>query len=342
MMPEELRAMLMQTGMGMMAQSDQPYSTVLGNLGRALPAGVQAGRQAASKAQWDRIVADAPPQMRELWRMIGPERGPEYMMEMMTAPPPKRDIQEGVEGQFFEFGQDGGVTELTPAPVKPADVPDQWQNFEFYSKLDDAGKASFAEFMAAQRGPSTTVNVNGEQDPRLQALAQQEATFITDGYSAARASLDRVGTIANLSKLTESDAFQRVSGPIQGRFGELAATVSGDVDALEAIAEFRTGGGMMTIEQLKAFTGPKTEQEYRWAQQLVLNDPTLTPEQIRRGLALHRRVAEQEAVRWADRMLELAPGYENPATIAPQMELARSIKSRFGNAGVNDPAGIRQ
>jgi hypothetical protein len=85
MMPEELRAMLMQTGMGMMAQSDQPYSTVLGNLGRALPAGVQAGREAGSKARWDHVLAGAPPQMREALRFLGPERGSEYMMEMMTA-----------------------------------------------------------------------------------------------------------------------------------------------------------------------------------------------------------------------------------------------------------------
>lgn len=332
-----VREGLLMAGLRILASDDRQEH--LGTaIADAASLGIGTGRQAAQRQEYESMLEGAPPQMQAALKLLGPEQGAALLARQMMMPPPEQQFIE-VDGALVTPDGAGGVREVYRGPTED-EPPSDIRSFEEYMKMGPAEQEAYLNFLRA-RTASQTVNVGGPQDPRLQALAEQEASFVTEGFEGARTATDKVDTIRRLTDITKRDAFQDVSGPIGGRFGEMKAFVTGDTEALEALAEFEAGSGLMTMAQLEAFTGPKTDFEFRQAQRLAFSDPTMTPEQIRAGLDFHRRVAEQEAVRWADRMLELAPSYDNPAVIAPQLDLARQIKSRFGTANMNDPAGIR-
>jgi hypothetical protein len=112
-----LRDALLATGMGMMSQADQPGS-VAGALGRALPMGVQAYQQSRQNAEMDALIAQMPPEMQKVLRMLPPAQKGQALMQLLQ--PKERKItalgkdERGVD-------EDGNVVvDVAPAaPVAP-------------------------------------------------------------------------------------------------------------------------------------------------------------------------------------------------------------------------------
>ena len=315
-----------------------------GALGRSLPSGVQAFRQGQQRAEADKALAglNLPPEMAQVLRALDPQMRQQAMASIaLSGPPPVdreiRDLADGTQG-VFENGE--LVRQVGPRDVEAAgDV-----TFEDYMAMTPQERQEFDQFKAAGRGPVAVTNVNLPQDNALLGAIGQEKAEVLRGDDTALAAVDKVASIDRIIALTERPEFADVSGPIfGGSFGELRAQFADNPAAREVLAEFNALGGMMTMAQLEAFTGPKTDFEFKQAQRLALNDTSMTPEEIRAGLRVHKAVAEQQAVRWAKDMLQLRiPDEVDPADFARQMEAAQGIISRFDTSRSNDPRGIRQ
>lgn len=328
---------LLAAGSALLAQSDQPGS-VGGALGRALPGAVQAYRTGQKRAALDDVFANAPEPMRRMLEGLPLAQRQMIAAQMAMQSPPERDVRT-VGGNLVEVPQQGAPQVIYEGPDE---LPTEVRSFEAYMDMSPEERAGFLSYLQAKTA-STTVNVNPGASPTQEAVLQQRAEFLTSGFETAQAAARKSDAIDSILEITEREAFGRVSGPLAGRFGQLAAQLTGDTDALEAIAEFQAGGGMMTMQQLEAFTGPKTDFEYRQAQRLVFNDPRMTAEEIQAGLRFHQRVARQEALRWAEQMggLDLARAGLAPDDVVPQMDFVDRVRDRFGTVVRSDPLGIR-
>lgn len=332
-----VREGLLETGMALMAQSDTPHTSVLGNLGRALPYGVQAGKEAAERHRYDQMLEGAPPQMRQFLKMMDPREGAAFMLQAAMAPPPPRDIYEGTEGQFFEAEPGGGFTQLTEPQAEAEPLPSDVRTMQWLMEQPPEVQESYRAMFGPASG--TTVNVNPQPTPFVEAIQQNQAALIQTGAQAAEAASSKIGAIDRVIEITRAPAFRNVSGPIWGgRVGELRSQFADDPTARQLAAEFNAIGGVMTMQQLEAFTGPKTDFEFQQAKRLVLNDTNLTPEEIRAGLEVHRRVAIAEALKWANEMraVDLRALGADPSLVAPQLQLADQIINRYGNNGARD------
>lgn len=344
-----LRDALIGTGSALLAQRDQPGS-LGGALGRALPVGMQAFQQGQQKAEYEQMLASAPPEMRQLLTMLGPERGIPALLGMMT-PKPKADPK--VVGKSLVDPTTGEVIFAEPdAPDKPPELPPVLRGIYHGMGIDDPNTATpeqraqaLATFERLEGpAPGTTVNVNAVEGAAGRAIGESVARTI-GGDQAAQAAVQTVGTIDRIAQVVSNPKFREVSGPLfGGRFGELRAQFADDPAARELLAEFNTLGGQMTMAQLEAFTGPKTDFEFRQAKRLVLNEPNMTAEEIQAGLRRLREVAVQDAQRWAKRLLALDPERLNfdPQDIAPQLELANQIISTYGENASGAGSSIYQ
>lgn len=338
-----LRDALLATGSAMLQQADQPGS-IGGALGRALPMGMQALQQGKQKAEYEQMLASAPPEMRTLLTMLGPERGIPALMQMMAPKPAPGPVTVGANERLVD--PTTGKELLPAAPPEPEKPPAEVQTFREFLKMTPEEQARWAEFQRAKQAPGTTVNVAGPEGAASKAIGDAVAKTIS-GDDAAQSAVQKVGAIDRISQIVSNPKFKNVSGPLfGGTFGELSARFAEDPEARQLLAEFQAVGGQMTMAQLAAFTGPKTDFEFQQARRLAFNDTKMTPEEIRAGLAVYRRAAIADAQKWAKNLLDLDPNRLNfdPRNIAPQLDLAKQILDKYGEAtGVqNDPLGIRR
>jgi hypothetical protein len=336
-----LRDALMATGIGMLAQSDQGGS-MFGALGRALPMGMQAFQQGQQEAEIDALLESAPPEMKRLLKALPAQARVAALLGMMK---PKEEEDYTLKPGEVRFKGKEKVAEVAPEPEK---APDEVRTFEAYAAMTPEQQANYREFLKAKRGPGNQVTVNtGGERGADKAIGEVVYNTIT-GAEGAQANLQKVADIDRIVQITQDPEFKKVSGPIMGsKWGELNARLSENPKARELLAEFNAIGGQMTMAQLEAFTGPKTDFEFAQAKRLVLNDPTMTVEEIQKGLAVFRKAAIQDANRWSDRMRGLDPSKLkfDPELLRTEMDLAEQIKRQFPASragGKVDPLGIRR
>lgn len=337
-----IRDALLATGSALLSQADQPGS-LGGALGRALPFGAQALMQGRQEAEIDALLETAPPEMRQLLKALPSQARVPALLQMMKKP----DLVAVAENErLINPETKEVVVDAVPEVVKPsADI----QTFRDYLAMSDEEKAAFLKLQELKRGPGTTVNVNSAEGGIQKAIGEAAYGTIT-GAKDAQAAVNKVASIDRIIAITSDPKFK--SGPLWGsKVGELSQRFASDPAARELLAEFNAIGGQMTMDQLEAFTGPKTDFEFRQAKRLVLNDATMTAQEIQAGLKVHRAAAVQKAKGWADNMLDLDPSRLkfDPRDVAPQLDLAQTINGKFSGGapatsggGAADPLGIRR
>lgn len=332
---------LLAGGSALLAQADVPGTSFAGALGRAIPGAVRAGMQAKDKAEYEDAISGAPEGMRRLLRILGPERGAMFMAQQAMQGPPEPAFTNVSPGQTVL--RDGEPIFTAPA----ADgTPSEIRSFRAVLAMSPEERAAFYDDIERRKQAETIVNVGQQPSPLDTALAQTNAWVFTEGFERAQADLTSVQTIDALNAVIDNPKFRDVSGPFWGgRFGEVRAQLADDPEAAQLVALFRTLGGMMTMQKLEEFTGPKTDFEYQQAQRLVNNDRSMTVSQIRAGLRGMRKVLEQSSSQWADRLLGMDPTILNfdPRQAQAQTELALRLNAMFGDVSDSrDPAGIRR
>lgn len=188
---------LMAFGLNMLA-SDKKRETFGQSLLRSASAGVGAGREAASREKYEEALSGMPPEQATFLSMLRPEQGAAFMLDRMSQGPPARNIQEGREGEFFEFGPGGGTTQLTTAPVvappraeRPADLRTAIE----MAGLDPDGEIGEDQLPAVvemyerlQRAGASSVNVDTGGDlAKLPTAVQAQVV----GAGPALVALDR-------------------------------------------------------------------------------------------------------------------------------------------------------
>ena len=336
---------LLAFGANMLAESDRPGGSLGGALGRSLPAGVQAFGQGQQEAEVEKLMASAPPEMQQLLRALPPQQRVPALMQMMQRPTP---VAVGANERLVNPETGAAIVDVAPPPPDkpPADI----QSFREFLAMSPEEQGAYMQFLEAKRPPGTTVNVGAAEGGVKKAIGDAAFKTIGDGATRAQAAIDKVGAIDRIIDITSNPKFAEVSGPIWGgKVGELSARFKDDPEARQLAAEFMAVGGQMTMAQLEAFTGPKTDFEFQQAKKLVFNDPNMTVEEIQAGLKMHRAVAVEEARRWANDMLDLDPQRLNfdPRDVSRQLGLAETITTTFGGSGAApaaaaDPLGLRR
>lgn len=333
-----LQQALLGTGTALLQQSDRP-GTLGGALGRALPVGLNAFNQqragqaeadekAAKMREFEALLASLgmSPEQTAVMRFAGPDAATGPLMETLN-PPPADPFTLGTGDTRFS----GDGTEIaTGGP----DVPPTAAEYVAAQGLGFEG--SYEDFLAARRGAGVNVHVGGEPSPIQNAANSVSADLVSTGFRATETNVATMGTMDQLLAITEDPEFAKVSGPLWGgSFGELASRFSDDPQARQLAAQFRAGGGRLTMAQLELFTGPKTDFEFMQAERLAQADRTMTVEEIRAGLRFNRKFLQDQNERWAERMLglDLAGQNVDPGTVQPQLDLARSIRPGGDVAG---------
>lgn len=207
-----LRDALLATGSGLLAQRDQPGS-LGGALGRALPMGMQALQQGQQKAQYEQMLASAPPEMRQLLTMLGPERGVPALMQL-TMPKAPEEYTLG-PGERRYRGADV-VAEVAPEPEAPADPSD---NYNAFAALSPEEQADVLEYIQAKRPAGVTVNTGERDFGNINTLAddfraeagsfREVADAIRRAQNAAESAVGDQTRIIALNKLLDPSSVVR-------------------------------------------------------------------------------------------------------------------------------------
>lgn len=354
---------LMSTGAALMAQSDRP-GTTLGALGRALPVGMEAYQQGQQNAQTDALIQQMPPQMQALLRSLPPAQRAQAMFSlampkpgvvvktderlvnpttgqtMVGALPPNLDFKPLADGTIGAFDpRTGQQVRPGQGPAEQSPMEKEWA---LYSSLSPADQKRFNAMKAAG---ANVVNVNTAPEGAASAAVGKMVGDTIGGAAKAQENLNTINTIDQITSLVNSPAFKQISGPLAGSsLGQLAARLGDNPQVKELLGQFNALGSTLTMEKLNAFTGRKTEFEYKQAKRMAMNDTTMTPEEITAGLRIYKQIAQQDANNWAEDMtgLDLKRLNVNPADVARPLDLARRIKNGGVPAASADPLGIRK
>jgi len=152
-----LSGLLMGTGLGMMAQSDTPGQSFLGNLGRSLPMGMQMRDQARQDTALSDVLRGAPGSMQQLMKMA-----PQMAMSLR---PEQGDqtIMSGPNGAIYAIDESG-----TPKMLVAGEDGDE-SDYELWLKHNPGG--SFEEYYEWRQGasrspptrPFTFIGPDGEE-----------------------------------------------------------------------------------------------------------------------------------------------------------------------------------
>jgi hypothetical protein len=110
-----LSGLLMGTGLGMMAQSDTPGQSFLGNLGRSLPMGMQMRDQARQDTALSDVLRGAPGSMQQLMKMA-----PQMAMQLQEAQASPQN-EDWMEVGGHAFNRRTGKWELAPQEEEEVD-----------------------------------------------------------------------------------------------------------------------------------------------------------------------------------------------------------------------------
>jgi hypothetical protein len=153
--------MLQNTGMAMMAQSDMPGSTVLGNLGRSLPAGLQAldAKRSESEMQQAIDALDLDPKLKAAVALLPlAQQGPALASIMLAQGEP--EVWEGKEGEFWTRGPDDKMQRVSPA-VEPDPLDEERLLALYEGSSEEQRKLGLEAGIWGPKGPlvSTTTNI---------------------------------------------------------------------------------------------------------------------------------------------------------------------------------------
>lgn len=323
-----VREGLMQTGMAMMAQSDQPYSTFLGNLGRALPAGVEAGRAASQQADYEAMLEGLPPEQATFLKMLGRDRGLTMLAQQAMAGPPKPDFLEGREGEFFRGNPDGTMTQLTTPPAETVTPTANQRDFEFFQTLSPEQQAAYTALHGP--GPGVTVNTGDKAaGAAAGAFGSDAASRIISSSKSAEAAVGIMSTVAQADALLQRPEAQQVTGPgatiftLRERFRDNPA-------AREIAAQFDVLTSDIMLQTIDSFEGALSDKELAFIERASAADRNMTVEELRAGLDLLRRIAERDVEAYVTEFDAF-----NPAAfdVAPeQMQQYRALRDRAGVA----------
>lgn len=304
-----LSDLLLGTGLGMMAQSDTPGQSFLGNVGRSLPMGMQMRDQARQATALSDAMRGAPGSMQRLME-IDPATAMGLLPEPMS--PGDRYKASGnrmfdvVEGRYIsDGGEEGGRRWFGPDieayaqsmfGKRYSDLPKEQATLV----MDNFEQAKTRRAIAGRDQPPSTSSIND-------AYAGRVSSVITEDYDQFRdISVPVLQNIEESLAIANSPEFQAIQGPLQGNWIAVKASqIFGDDETNAMRGFWNRMGDERTLQILGNFTGAKSNYETQIAKKMGLSDLTLNAEEVRAGLQYMRRAAIQDAYRWAKNMIDL-------------------------------------
>ena len=333
---------LLQTGLGLLAQADRPGS-LAGALGRALPGGIQAGKQASREAQLAEMFKNAPPQLQQLFDLLGPEEAAKIIGGQIAAGPAAPvSLVKGAKLVNPTTGADV-ASNIQPETAEPGQA------------LNDAALELFG---TATIGDLTTDQLREAGDlvqrraveraqagvqPLPDVLRAKASESLVGGLEKTRntASL-AVGALARLDEaervLSEGDPFTGTGAELFTAIDALAAQFgfsSGDraADTQQLMLVFKTNA----LDFLQNFPGQLSEKELE-AAQFLAGDVNLQPATIQQVIDSARLVAEGQIERHNAQVDTLFPAGASNDDLRRGLIISRaqsSLLSTFGITPVN-------
>lgn len=294
---------LMAVGMSMMAQSDQPGS-LLGAIGRSLPAGMQAMQQAQGQRQYSEMMqaatAGMSPAQRSQFEMMSPDDQSAFLREQMTTPLPREG--KVVDGKIVD-----PVTGAIIFSGDEAELPTDARMVEWLMDQPTAVRDEYFDMLDKRRGPGVTINTGdnaaGAASNRLGAAAAD--SLISAGATAESAD-SALGTLSRMNELLAMPEARDIMGPgttvrsFMQRFND-------DPTAREIRAEYAALAGQNVLAGLSAFTGAISDKEREYVEKINSADMSLTVEELRSGIAAIERMKQMAIDDFTDKYESFDP-----------------------------------
>ena len=269
-----LRDALLQTGLGMMAQRDQPGSFI-GALGRAAPAGVQAYQGGQSNAALAAALQGAPGSMQKLMQI-----DPRLYMQVQAMQPEKKDPYMAVGGNVFNR-QTG--TFMQPEP----DAGDRYRTYANGATYDTQEN----KWVVEPPPPRPMVEIRNTDEATLQGVQRQNYETVME--DALRAE-DQIGSLDAMERLLDSGAatggWEEMSMPVR----QAATDIFGlDPEKLARQETFQAFANRLALEAKGNMTGQMSDRDIIFLQRQV---PSLanTPEGNQLLIDVMRRLAKRK------------------------------------------------
>ena len=238
-----------------------------------------------------------------------------------------------------------GITKLPEGDTKPTARLQEWNEYVALQKAADPNWVESPEEYHAF--------MNQVDTPVSPAVAGMDA-FIQGVYNGRTSTFnDTLPSLQNVSQalqLVDHDRFDEVAGFWSGNpIADAMLRYEGDPELLAMLGTFERLGSERALAILRNFTGAKSDFEFRVSEKMAAKDRSMTPAEIRAMLELMRRAYIQEAVRWAQDMVNIGQDVQIRGDYAPVqarfMSDAQGILNQYGAEERSwrehtDPAGI--
>ena len=238
-----------------------------------------------------------------------------------------------------------GITELPEGDTRPTARLQEWNE---YVALREADNPSWEPDPDEYRA-----FMNQVPTPASPAVAGMDA-FIQGVYNGRASTFnDTLPSLQNVDQtlqLVNHKDFNEVAGVWSGNpIANAMLRYEGNPELLAMLGTFERLGSDRALAILRNFTGAKSNFEFQVSEKMAAKDRSMTPEELRAMLELMRRAYIQEAVRWAQDMVNIGQDVQIQGDYAPVqarfMSDAQGILDQYGAEERSwrehtDPAGI--
>lgn len=343
-----LRDALIATGSTLLAQADQGGST-FGDLGRALPFGLQALQQGRQEAEIDALMESAPPEMKQLLKALPAQQRVGALLSLMKKPE-SQVIPEGAA--VLEDGKE------IYKNVRPEKAEDPLKGFPAEAQLvlwgmgvdpatatmeqREAALTRYAELQTAGKGPLVQIDTGDKAaSSAAQALGGDAATRVVSKAATADAAIGLVDNIATAERLLDDPAMKKVAGPASS-IRTVAQRLGDDPRARELAAQYDILTSDVVLQKVKAFKGPLSEKELAFLERASAADRNMTVEELQAGLKLLRRISERDLKDYVNEVDSFNPAEFDVTEGQMQQYRGLADRARAVTSGkAKDPLGLR-
>ena len=264
---------------------------------------------------------------------------PEVLRQLMVMAGDQKSYEAALEG-------------LEEKPkVSPTGLEEEQAILAWYLGLSEEERDAYNRM---GRTPPATQTVTVEGDTPVSPANAGMDAYIQGVYDGRANTFNNVmPSLQNVEQtldLTNHKRFDEVAGVWSGNMiADARLRFQGDPELLGMLGTFERLGSDRALDILRNFTGAKSNFEFQVSEKMAAKDRSMTPAEIRAGLELMRRAHIQEAVRWAQNMVDMGQDVQIQGEYAPvQARFIRDAQSLLDKYGEeesswrnnSDPLGV--
>ena len=351
---ENTPELLLAAGGAMSQAASQPGSSFLGSLGAGTAAGVaQRGQQRTLEAARAEAAAEQAAALAETDSEVESLARRQAIAGNLIADMP--DLTEEQREELMGYADSPQTLKMLEELVNPGKTDEQLERdqFDWYTTLSPEEQILWKSF----RSPaSTTFNLGDEgpapQDPAIEGMNAWISEIYNGRGTIYNNLLPSLDNVDQTLEIVNDDDFEKISGFLRGNpIADAAVRFAGNPRLLAMIGTYERLGSDRALAILRNFTGAKSNFEFIVSEKMAAKDRSMTEPELRAMLELMRKAYIQEAVRWAQDMVQVGGQTkvtgQYAAVQASFMEDAQSILNQYGEEerswrNSTDPLGINR